>query len=99
MQRWEYDGDGVVVEDELDDGKGLVLKVVDGDVIDDGCNRDVLMPAEWKASNGDAAPIRCMLMNKKVVVDVHVDDEVVVYSLMISWWSLPVDALDNADAE
>ena len=36
------------------------------------------MPAEWRASNDDAAPVRCMLMNKDVVVDVYVDDEVVV---------------------
>ena len=36
------------------------------------------MPAEWMASNDDAALVRCMLMTKDVVIDVYVDDEVVV---------------------
>ena len=66
------------MEDEFYDGKSLILNEVDEDVVDDDCNRDASMPVEWMTSNDDAAPVRCMLMNKDVVVDVYVDDEVVV---------------------
>ena len=52
--------------------------MIDRDVVDDGCNRDVSIPAEWKVSNGDTATMRCMLMNREMVVDVHIDGEVVV---------------------
>ena len=36
------------------------------------------MSAEWRASNDDAAPIRCILMNDDAVVDVYVVDEALV---------------------
>ena len=54
------------MDDELDDGKGLVLKEIDEDAV-------------------DATPVRCMLMNKTVVVDVYVDDEVVVKGYLDTW--------------
>ena len=46
MQCQEYDGDAVVVNDEPDEIKGLVLKEVDEDIGDGDCDRDTLMPAE-----------------------------------------------------
>ena len=66
------------MDGELDDGKSLILNEVDEDAVGDDCNKDASMPAEWMASKDDAARVRCMLMNKNVVVDVYVGDEVVV---------------------
>ena len=73
-----YDGNAVVVNDEPDDVKGLVLKEVDENIVDGDSDRDTLMPAEWRASNDDGAPVRRILMNKSVCEDVFFDDEVVV---------------------
>ena len=36
------------------------------------------MVAERKASDGDAAPMRRMLINQEMAIDVHIDGEVVV---------------------
>ena len=78
MQCKAYNDDAVVVDSAVNDVKGLVLKEVDEDSVDVDCDRNTLMPAEWKASNDDGALVRCILTNKSVCEDVYVDDEVVV---------------------
>ena len=50
----------MVLDNEFGDVKGLVLKEVDEDTVDGDCDRDTLMPAEWRASNDDGAPVRCI---------------------------------------
>ena len=68
----------MVVDDEHNDDQGLVLKGINDGAVNYGCDKDAWRPAEWRASNDDATPVRCTLMSRDVIVDVNVEDEAVV---------------------